>query len=129
MILFEVSVSSTPKICQLKVSESLARIGHASLAAPVDVDGLEEGGGLALSSRKPKPTPKPASKPAEKKKKKRKTKIPPGADLSQPPDPERWLPKYERSTTRKKKDKRRDKEVRIFSWLFRMLSYNKLLRA
>ncbi|CAK1603846.1 unnamed protein product [Parnassius mnemosyne] len=41
-------------------------------------------------------------------KRKRKTKLPPNADLSKPPDPERWLPKYERSAYRKRRGVRRD---------------------
>ncbi|KAM3961897.1 signal recognition particle 72 [Aphomia sociella] len=41
-------------------------------------------------------------------KRKRKTKLPPNADLSKPPDPERWLPKYERTAYRKRRGVRRD---------------------
>ncbi|XP_044765686.1 signal recognition particle subunit SRP72 [Coccinella septempunctata] len=41
---------------------------------------------------------------------KKKGKLPKNCDLSQAPDPERWLPKYERSGYRKKRD-RRTKEV------------------
>ncbi|XP_063620945.1 signal recognition particle subunit SRP72 [Cydia splendana] len=43
-----------------------------------------------------------------KQKRKRKTKLPPNADLSRPPDPERWLPKYERTAYRKRRGVRRD---------------------
>lgn len=46
----------------------------------------------------------------KKKHKKRKTKLPKNCDPSIPPDPERWLPKYERTGYRKKRD-RRAKEV------------------
>ncbi|XP_048485172.1 signal recognition particle subunit SRP72 [Plutella xylostella] len=42
------------------------------------------------------------------KKRKRKTKLPPTADLSRAPDPERWLPKYERTAYRKRRGVRRD---------------------
>lgn len=48
--------------------------------------------------------------PQKKKHKKRKGKLPKNYDASIPPDPERWLPKYERSGYRKKRD-RRAKEV------------------
>ncbi|XP_068630412.1 signal recognition particle subunit SRP72 [Battus philenor] len=44
----------------------------------------------------------------KKQKRKRKTKLPPNADLSRPPDPERWLPKYERTAYRKRRGVRRD---------------------
>ncbi|XP_045534188.1 signal recognition particle subunit SRP72 [Papilio machaon] len=44
----------------------------------------------------------------KKQKRKRKTKLPPNADLSKPPDPERWLPKYERTAYRKRRGVRRD---------------------
>lgn len=44
------------------------------------------------------------------KKKKKKNKLPKNYDPSIPADPERWLPRYERSNYRKKKD-RRSKEV------------------
>ncbi len=40
------------------------------------------------------------------KNRKRKKKIPKNADPDITPDPERWLPKFERSTYKKKKDKR-----------------------
>ncbi|XP_072940533.1 signal recognition particle subunit SRP72 [Epargyreus clarus] len=52
----------------------------------------------------------PGSELSQKKKtkRKRKTKIPRNADLSKPPDPERWLPKYERSAYRKRRGVRRD---------------------
>ncbi|XP_063531876.1 signal recognition particle subunit SRP72 [Cydia strobilella] len=43
-----------------------------------------------------------------KQKRKRKTKLPPNADLARPPDPERWLPKYERTAYRKRRGVRRD---------------------
>ncbi|XP_013134269.1 PREDICTED: signal recognition particle subunit SRP72 [Papilio polytes] len=44
----------------------------------------------------------------KKQKRKRKSKLPPNADLSKPPDPERWLPKYERAAYRKRRGVRRD---------------------
>lgn len=46
----------------------------------------------------------------KKKRRKRKGKLPKNYDLSCDPDPERWLPKHERSTFRKKKD-RRNKDI------------------
>lgn len=45
-------------------------------------------------------------------KRKRKAKLPKNLDPNAPPDPERWLPKWERSTYKKRKDKRqREKDV------------------
>lgn len=41
-----------------------------------------------------------------KKKKKRKPRLPKNYDPNVPPDPERWLPKQERSNYKKKKDRR-----------------------
>lgn len=53
--------------------------------------------------KKSKDTPKAP----EKKKKNRKKKIlPKNYNPNEQPDPERWLPRYERSTYRKKKDKK-----------------------
>ncbi|XP_054167221.1 signal recognition particle subunit SRP72-like [Oppia nitens] len=46
------------------------------------------------------------SKTEKKKKKKKKIKLPKNYDPKVEPDPERWLPRYERSTYKKKKDKR-----------------------
>lgn len=40
------------------------------------------------------------------KKRKRKGKLPKNYDPNAAVDPERWLPKYERSTFRKKRDRR-----------------------
>ncbi|CAH2075016.1 unnamed protein product, partial [Iphiclides podalirius] len=45
-------------------------------------------------------------------KRKRKTKLPPNADLSRPPDPERWLPKYERAAFRKRRGGRRGEVIK-----------------
>lgn len=45
-------------------------------------------------------------------KKKRKTKVPKNADPKVLPDPERWLPKYERSTY-KRREKKRDRERNV----------------
>lgn len=41
-----------------------------------------------------------------KKKKRKKPKLPKSYDPNIPPDPERWLPKHERSNYKKKKDRR-----------------------
>lgn len=46
----------------------------------------------------------------KKKRRKRKGKLPKHYDASCDPDPERWLPRHERSTFRKKKD-RRNKDI------------------
>ena len=45
-------------------------------------------------------------------KRKRKIRLPKNFDKNVAPDPERWLPKWERSTYKKRKDKRqREKDV------------------
>jgi hypothetical protein len=55
---------------------------------------------------------------AKKAKKKRKPRLPKGYDPSKPngglppPDPERWLPKWQRSDAKKKQRRRRDRQVR-----------------
>ncbi|VDP49428.1 unnamed protein product [Soboliphyme baturini] len=47
-----------------------------------------------------------------KRKRKRKVRLPKNYDPNVPPDPERWLPKYERSAYKKRKDKRaREREI------------------
>jgi signal recognition particle subunit SRP72 len=56
---------------------------------------------------------------AKKAKKKRKPRLPKGYDPTQPngglppPDPERWLPKWQRSDAKKKQRRRRDRQVRL----------------
>jgi signal recognition particle subunit SRP72 len=45
-------------------------------------------------------------KDKEKKKKKKKPKLPPNYEIDRQPDPERWLPKYERSGYRPKKTRK-----------------------
>lgn len=79
----------------------------------VDLDGLEKTSGAKPSESGPKlATESYETKPKEKakKKRKRKPKYPKGFDPANPgppPDPERWLPRRERSSYRpKRKDKR-----------------------
>lgn len=50
----------------------------------------------------------PGSEPQKKKRshRKRKGKLPKSYNADVPPDPERWLPKYERSNYRRKRDRR-----------------------
>jgi len=52
------------------------------------------------------PTGNTSEKEKSKNKRKKKTKLPKNYDPKVEPDPERWLPRYERSTFKKKKDKR-----------------------
>lgn len=76
-----------------------------AILSSVDVEHLEnKNWSLGIKYvKKSKDTPKVTS---SKKKKKRKTILPKNFDPNVKPDPERWLPKYERSTYRKKKDKK-----------------------
>jgi signal recognition particle subunit SRP72 len=59
---------------------------------------------------------------AKKAKKKRKPRLPKGYDPTKPngglppPDPERWLPKWQRSDAKKKQRRRRDRHVRHVVW-------------
>jgi len=81
-----------------------------------ELDALESSNWLALKKtvNKAESSPgTPKTDAIDKKKRKnhkRKTKLPKNCDPNISPDPERWLPKYERSGYRKKRD-RRTKEV------------------
>ncbi|KAL4231087.1 Signal recognition particle core component [Mactra antiquata] len=99
-----------------KISRDLPSVDD--IAQSVDVDALE----TAFSSLGPKymkktlkaePSPGPSGDSGallqKKKKKKRKTKLPKNYNPDVTPDPERWLPKKERSYYRgKRKDKKKD---------------------
>ncbi|KAJ9578829.1 hypothetical protein L9F63_004933 [Diploptera punctata] len=88
-----------------------------------DVDALETSnwmmGTKVIKKAAAKVEPSPGSKPGtpgdeliqkKKTKRKRKGKLPKNYDANTIPDPERWLPRHERSGYRKKKD-RRNKDV------------------
>lgn len=49
---------------------------------------------------------KPEALDKKRKKRKRKGKLPKNYDANSQPDPERWLPRHERSGFRKKRDRR-----------------------
>lgn len=82
------------------------------LAETTDVDALESSNwviGTKVIKKKVEPSPgKPTVDLAKKKRKKRKRKgkLPKHYDPNIPPDPERWLPRHERSGFRKKRDRR-----------------------
>lgn len=81
------------------------------LAKGVDMESLESSNWLTTKrnvSTKPESPGSHGSDSVEKKRKhkKRKGKLPKNYDASVAPDPERWLPKYERSGFRKKRDRR-----------------------
>lgn len=82
------------------------------LSETIDVDALENSNwviGTKMIKKKIEPSPgKPAVDVTQKKKKKRKRKgkLPKNYDPNVPPDPERWLPRHERSGFRKKRDRR-----------------------
>lgn len=100
----------------LIVAKDLPQIKE--LADGLDIELLESTSLAVLSAKKATTTkgdsqpstPRVKSSEKSKKNKKKKGKLPKNANLSIPPDPERWLPKYERSGYRKKRD-RRVKEV------------------
>ncbi|KAI2801867.1 Signal recognition particle core component [Blomia tropicalis] len=76
------------------------------ILASVDIEHLEnKNWSLGVKYvKKSKDTPKATEK--KKKKKNRKKILPKNYNPNEQPDPERWLPKYERSNYRKKKDKK-----------------------
>ena len=86
----------------------------------VDVDGLEKTSGAkhvegVSHDRIPEAYEEGKSKTKSKKKRKRKPKYPKGFDPANPgppPDPERWLPKRERSSYRPKRKDKRAAQVR-----------------
>ncbi|KAL1241773.1 Signal recognition particle subunit [Trichinella spiralis] len=90
----------------------------------LNVNALENTNWLALGSKYAvkratrTETPKPGTAAnaliigGKTRKRRRKVKLPKHFDPNVPPDPERWLPKYERSGYRKKKDKRaKDRDI------------------
>uniref|UniRef100_A0A7N1A7R8 Signal recognition particle subunit SRP72 n=1 Tax=Kalanchoe fedtschenkoi TaxID=63787 RepID=A0A7N1A7R8_KALFE len=82
----------------------------------VDVDSLEKTSGAKhVEIRIPEATEESKAKDKNKKKRKRKPRYPKGFDPANPgppPDPERWLPKRERSTYRPKRKDKRAAQVR-----------------
>ncbi|XP_050314497.1 signal recognition particle subunit SRP72 [Anthonomus grandis grandis] len=112
-----IACSQFDKARALKLSKSLPTIEE--LSKGVDLENIEI---LAMVNLKKSPggkgdslpgTPKPETDERKKRNnKKRKGKLPKNYDASVQPDPERWLPKYERTGYKKKKD-RRTKDVQI----------------
>ncbi|XP_054004835.1 signal recognition particle subunit SRP72 [Hylaeus anthracinus] len=82
------------------------------LSETTDIDALESSNwviGTKVIKKKIEPSPgKPTIDATQKKRKKRKRKgkLPKNYDPNVPPDPERWLPRHERSGFRKKRDRR-----------------------
>ncbi|BES96309.1 unnamed protein product [Nesidiocoris tenuis] len=101
-----------------KANELSEKLPHLVDFSPnLDTDALESSSwmmGLKVIKKAAKTDPSPGTplvdnktKPKNKKKKKR---LPKNYNPNVDPDPERWLPKHERSTFRKKKD-RRNKDI------------------
>ncbi|KAL1110095.1 hypothetical protein AAG570_008172 [Ranatra chinensis] len=85
------------------------------LTPNIDIETLEASNwltGLKVIKRAVKGDPSPGTpiveinKKKKQQRKKRRGKLPKNYDPTRDPDPERWLPKHERSTFRKKKDRR-----------------------
>ncbi|XP_013184409.1 signal recognition particle subunit SRP72 [Amyelois transitella] len=98
-----------------QLAKKLPRLDQ--LETKIDIDALESSKWMmgakvvkkTVSKQEQSPgTPGSELGQTKKAKRKRKTKLPPNADLSRPPDPERWLPKYERTAYRKRRGVRRD---------------------
>jgi signal recognition particle subunit SRP72 len=115
-----------PALAQ-KTSQQLPPLTLDSGPGAVDVDALEAATwalGLKHARKGPatggisSPGSGPGSKKTtdkdavQKKKKKRKIRLPKHYDPNTPPDPERWLPRRERSTYRPKKRDRRHRDAR-----------------
>ncbi|KFD46744.1 hypothetical protein M514_12371 [Trichuris suis] len=90
------------------------------LTSGIDVDSLENTSWLVLGNKYVVKRGARAETPKadvnavvpKRRKCKRKVKLPKNMDPDKPPDPERWLPRYERSGYRKKKDKRgKDRDI------------------
>ncbi|KAL1493170.1 hypothetical protein ABEB36_011279 [Hypothenemus hampei] len=108
--------SQFDKARALKLSKDLPSI--AELSKDIDIESIQT---LAPVNLKKSPGVKTESLPStpktdmdsqkrKRKHKKRKGKLPKNYNPAVPPNPERWLPKYERTGYRKKRD-RRNKEV------------------
>ncbi|XP_066582106.1 signal recognition particle subunit SRP72 [Prorops nasuta] len=83
----------------------------SELTDKTDIDALESSNwviGTKVVKKKVEPSPgKPSGDLIKTKKKhKRKRRLPKNYDPNVQPDPERWLPKHERTTFRKKRDRR-----------------------
>lgn len=103
---------------------------YASLGTGLDPDSLEDAARSASSSRRKEELARrrqeeedaeeaEAAPKAKKARKKRKPRLPKGYDASKPngglplPDPERWLPKWQRSDAKKKQRRRRDRQETV----------------
>ncbi|RZF44904.1 hypothetical protein LSTR_LSTR015570 [Laodelphax striatellus] len=100
-------------------SVSKRLVSSADLTADADVDTLEAANWMMDTKFIKKTATKVEASPGtpgnellqtNKKKRKRPGKLPKNYDANCDPDPERWLPRHERSTFRKKKD-RRNKDI------------------
>ncbi|RZC41332.1 signal recognition particle subunit SRP72 [Asbolus verrucosus] len=105
--------SQFDKTRALELSKQLPSID--TLSTNIDIESLQLSAPSSLNLKK-SPAVKQDSQPGtpksdggidkKKKHKKRKGKLPKNYNSSIPPDPERWLPKYERTGYRKKRDRR-----------------------
>ncbi|XP_015121860.1 signal recognition particle subunit SRP72 [Diachasma alloeum] len=95
------------------LSKQLPPLDH--LAEAIDVDALETSNwviGMKVVKKKVEPSPgkigtgTSGERERKKNKRKRKGNLPKNYDASSAPDPERWLPRHERSGFRKKRDRR-----------------------
>ncbi|KAK9820199.1 hypothetical protein WJX72_007419 [[Myrmecia] bisecta] len=98
---------------QLPPIGSLAGIDVGKLeSAAVGSTGFRKQKGEDGAARK-RPAGDVGEAPKEKKRRKKKIRLPKGFDPENPgppPDPERWLPKWQRSDFKKKRNRRKDKE-------------------
>ena len=97
---------------QLRMVDALLSIGpFENVLSSVEVDSIVTSNWFLAA--KYKKTAKGDDEPSKKtkknkKKKRRKRPLPKNYDPNVTPDPERWLPRWQRSTARVKKDKRKD---------------------
>lgn len=96
---------------QLRIVDALLEIGpFENVLDSVEVDSIVTSNWFLAAKYKKtaKGDDEPSKKSKKKKKKRRKRPLPKNYDPNVTPDPERWLPRWQRSTARVKKDKRKD---------------------
>lgn len=95
---------------QLRMVEAILSIGPLeNVLDSVEVESIVSSNWfLAAKYKKTAKGDDEPSKKSKKKKKRRKRPLPKNYDPNVTPDPERWLPRWQRSTARVKKDKRKD---------------------
>ena len=94
---------------QFRIVDSLLSIGPFENLNPSDIKSILSKARYQAKSKKAGKGKEEGAKEKKKKRKKRKKRpLPKNYDPNVTPDPERWLPRWQRSTARVKKDKRKE---------------------